>query len=68
MITLCPHCQKEIDPAALMAARARGVKKNYSPEEIQKRIDRLALARAIKRDLHKYERKACHRPKRPKLG
>jgi hypothetical protein len=45
MKTLCPHCNKPIDAGAILAARARGVKKHFSPEEIAKRTARLLANR-----------------------
>jgi hypothetical protein len=44
--TLCPHCGRPINPAALLGARGAGKKKTLTPEEREARRQRLAVARA----------------------
>lgn len=45
MKTLCPHCGGTINPAAILAVLARGIKKKFSKIERLRRFNRLAEAR-----------------------
>lgn len=41
----CQHCNKPINPAALLAAMGKGVKRKFSAAERKRRAQRLAIAR-----------------------
>lgn len=44
-IVNCPHCNKPINPASLLAAMGKGVRKQFSAAERKRRAQRLAIAR-----------------------
>ena len=46
--TVCPHCGKAINPAALLGARNAGVTKTLSPEVAAARRKTLAAVRALR--------------------
>lgn len=41
----CPHCGKPINPAALLGAMGKGVRKQFSAAERKRRAARMAEAR-----------------------
>lgn len=41
----CPHCGKEINPASLLGAMGKGVRKQFSAAERKRRAARMSEAR-----------------------
>lgn len=41
----CPHCGHEINPAAILGAMGKGVRKQFSAAERKRRASRMAEAR-----------------------